>query len=82
MKGGSVTLVGVRGTDQGREVVLVTGGSLVIRDGLETEKRRAFRCLCALTNCFSPLDGRNQVRMYFSMWEDAMREDHAAVRSI
>lgn len=35
-----VTLVGLRGTDQGREVVLKTGGSLVIRDGLETEKRR------------------------------------------
>lgn len=27
---------------RGREVVLITGGSVAIRDGLETEKRRPF----------------------------------------
>lgn len=53
-----LTLVGLRGRDQGREVVLITGGSLVIRDGLETEKGRPFDPFVFLTNCFSTLRER------------------------
>lgn len=45
-------LVGLRETDQGREVVLITGGSLEIGDGLETEKRQPNEGLTAVGDPF------------------------------
>lgn len=57
-------------------------------DGLETEERRSNKGLTSffpvcffVANCFR-FQRRGESPRYFSMWEDAMGRDHAAVRSI
>lgn len=61
-----LSLVGLRGRDQGREVVLITGGSLVIRDGLETEKGRPFWSLCVFDELFLDCEGAKRKSEYLS----------------